>query len=107
MSIASVINESEEVESQADEINLGVPEEYGKINKNKQCLSSESNAGNQSSMSSSFSASKTDSNSEIKYIEEGLDYERTPRPIMFLKLCLGFLMLISVALSSIQYGINS
>ncbi len=73
MSIASVINESQEVESQADEINIGVPEESGKINRNKQCLSSESNAGNQSSISSSFSASKTDSNSEIKYIEEGLD----------------------------------
>ena len=55
---------------------------------------------NTGSISSSMS-SKTDSDIEIKYIEEGIDYDKTPRPILILNLAIWCLIIILLVLSSV------
>lgn len=55
---------------------------------------------NTGSVSSSIS-SKTDNDLEIKYIEEGIDYDKTPRPLMFLNLTLWSLIICLLVLSSV------
>lgn len=62
---------------------------------------------NTSSISSSASNGKSSSDStDIKYIEEGIDYEKTPKPLLFLKIAIIFLLLISTILACIQFGLN-
>jgi hypothetical protein len=55
------------------------------------------------SISSSQHSSKSlsDISNEIKYIEEGIDYEKTPKPLLFQKIALTLLFIISIALSSV------
>lgn len=61
---------------------------------------------NPGSMSSSYS-SGTESDADIKFIEEGIDYDKTPRPITILKIAATALFLMIFALTSVQFGINN
>lgn len=49
----------------------------------------------------------TDIDTDIKYIEEGLDYDKSPKPLIYLKITIGALFVILVALSAVQFGVNN
>ncbi|CDW75859.1 pas domain s-box family protein [Stylonychia lemnae] len=75
---------------------------------NGKSMSTESLMGiNNNSISSSYSSSQTsDQYNEIKYIEEGIDYEKNPKPLIYLRLAVVILLLISLILSTIQFALN-
>jgi len=57
-------------------------------------------------MSSTSSQGNLSSDDDIKLVEEGIDYEKTPRPLIILKLTTFFLFLSLIVLASVQYGVN-
>ena len=60
------------------------------------------------SMSSTASSSVYgQSEDDIKMVEEGIDYDKIPKPIVFLQLSITFLFVCLIVLASVQYGINT
>ena len=57
-----------------------------------------------STASSSIAGSAED---EIKMVEEGIDYDRSPKPLIYLKMATFFLFISLIVLASVQYGINT
>ena len=55
-----------------------------------------------SSQSSSNGPSKSDT--DIRFVEEGIDYDRTPKPLLYLKIAMAFLFLSLIILASVQFG---
>jgi membrane protein required for beta-lactamase induction len=39
-------------------------------------------------------------------VEEGIDYDKTPKPMVFLQLSTTFLFISLIVLASVQYSIN-
>ena len=60
--------------------------------------------GSLSSTASSSIAGQSED--EIKMVEEGIDYDKVPKPLVFLQLSLTFLFICLIVLASVQYGIN-
>lgn len=61
------------------------------------------NTGSVSSASSSASHSK---NSEIKYVEEAIDYQKTPKPLIYLQISTVCLFVSIFILATVQYSLN-
>ncbi len=60
------------------------------------------------SMSSTASSSVYgQSEDDIKMVEEGIDYDKIPKPIVFLQISITILFVCLIVLASVQYGINS
>ena len=79
---------------------------FGENSVVNQSYSQSDSLANPGSMSSSYS-SATESETDIKYIEEGIDYDKTPQPLNILKIVAMSLFLTIFALSSVQFGINN
>jgi hypothetical protein len=61
--------------------------------------------GSLSSTASSSIAGQSED--EIKMVEEGIDYDKVPKPLVFLQLSITFLFICLIVLASVQYGINN
>lgn len=57
------------------------------------------------SVSSASSANNT-TEDEIKLVEEGIDYDKTPKPLIFLRLSTLLLFISLIILAAIQFSIN-
>ena len=107
------MNQFEELDSEVDSDNLffGSAEEKNNLHSiTGKSISTESMMGpasaSISSSGQSTSKSASDTSNEIKYVEEGIDYEKTPKPLVLMKLGLVCIFLISAGLSSLQFGLN-
>ncbi|TNV87551.1 hypothetical protein FGO68_gene3849 [Halteria grandinella] len=58
------------------------------------------------SLSSTTSSARAMSNQDIRYVEEGIDYNKTPKPLLYLKLSTLLLFTSLIILASVQFGLN-
>eukprot|EP00347_Sterkiella_histriomuscorum_P021489 403333800 len=70
-------------------------------------ISTESLMGPGSSISSSYSSSQTSNAlNEIRFMEEGIEYQKNPKPLTYLRVSLIVMLFMSLTLSCIQFGLN-